>query len=478
MELKSNDFIALSQIAMANPDLQQAVTTGTNRAYHKREVAMFAHGHPHAEVMRQQAAEAKRRALRHLPELLEQAEANMIANGIKVLWAADADEANRLALEIIHRHDAKTVVKSKSMLTEEIAFNRAVEAEGITVIETDLGEYIVQLNHEAPSHIIAPVIHKTKAQIRDIFVEKLGMTPTLEASEMVAFARKKLRQAFLSADLGVSGANFVIAESGSIGLNTNEGNARMCTTMPRVHIAFAGIEKVVATLEDYATLVQILPRSGTGQNLTVYTSIINGPRRPDESDGPEHVYVIFVDNGRSKIYATEYAEALACIRCGACLNACPVYRSTGGHAYGWVYAGPIGAVITPLYVGLENARYLPHASSLCGACKQVCPVDIDIPRMLLAHRRDLVKQNLSPLPWDASMKAYAFGAASPTLFSIGGKMGKLGQRILGENFAGIMRPWTQHRDFPPLAPRSFHQLWRERQETKAASERSNGHEQS
>lgn len=476
MDIKSNDFIALSEIAISTPELQEAVTTGTGRAYHKREVAMFAHGAPHAEALRQQAAEAKRRALRHLPDLLEQAEANMKANGIEVLWAADAAEANRLALDIIHKHGAKTIAKSKSMLTEEIAFNHAAEAEGLRVVETDLGEYIIQLNHETPSHIIAPVIHKTKAQIRDIFVEKLGMTPTLEASEMVAFARKKLRAEFLGADVGISGANFVIAESGSICLNTNEGNGRMCTTMPRVHIAFAGIEKVIATLEDYATLVQILPRSGTGQNLTVYTNIINGPRRDNESDGPEHVYVIFVDNGRSRIYATEYAEALACIRCGACQNACPVYRSTGGHAYGWVYGGPIGAVITPLYVGLENARYLPHASSLCGSCKQVCPVDIDIPRMLLALRRDLVNERISPLAWDMSMKAYAFGAASPALFNFGGRMGKLGQQVLGDNFAGIIKPWTTHRDFPEFAAKPFRQLWRERQEAKRKNERANGHD--
>lgn len=470
MKVQSNDFISLSEIAINKPELQSAVSYGTGNAYHKRMAAMYAHSHEHGEDMRQQAAEAKRRGLRNLPDLLEKAEQNLTSNGFKVHWALNADEANRIALDIIESHGAKTVAKVKSMLTEEIGVNHVMEEAGIRVIETDLGEYIIQLNNEPPSHIIAPVIHKTKAQIRDIFVEKLDMTPTDDAAEMVAFARQKLRAEFLGADLGISGGNFIIAETGSLCLVTNEGNGRMCTSLPDVHIAFVGIEKVIDTLEDYATLVQVLPRSGTGQNLTVYTNIINGPRRIDESGGPAHVYVIFVDNGRSDIYGTSYAEVLSCIRCGACQNACPVYRSTGGHAYGWVYGGPIGAVLTPLLVGKENARYLPHASSLCGACKSACPVDIDLPRMLLDLRHDLVEEGETSLVWDWSMRIVSFGMSSPALFGMGIKAGRIGQKIMGDSIPGT-GAWTRSREFPELAPKPFRQLWKERQAEQSSAKR-------
>ena len=277
-----------------------------------------------------------------------------------------------------------------------------------------------------------------------------------------AFARKMLREDFVSADMGISGANFLIAETGSIGLVMNEGNGRMCTSMPRVHIALVGIEKLVDTVEDYATLTQVLPSSSTGQRLTVYTNIINGPRRDHEQDGPERAYVILVDNGRSEIYDTQYAEALACIRCGACQNACPVYRSTGGHAYGWVYGGPIGAVLTPLLVGLENATPLPHASSLCGSCKQVCPVDIDLPRMLLDLRWELVQKGESKTGWDMAMKMWAIGMTSPARYQLGGSAAWLGQQVMGEYMPGPLGNWTKHRDFPDFARKSFRQLWKER----------------
>jgi L-lactate dehydrogenase complex protein LldF len=280
---------------------------------------------------------------------------------------------------------------------------------------------------------------------------------------MTKFARGVLRNIFLEADMGISGGNFVIAETGTVCLVTNEGNGRMVTSMPRVHVALVGIEKIVATLEDYATLTQVLPRSATGQTMTVYTSMISGPRRPGDPDGPDHVYVIFLDNGRSNVYATEYAEALACIRCGACLNACPVYRSTGGHAYGWVYPGPIGAVITPLLNGLAAAKPLPHASSLCGSCKQVCPVDIDLPRMLLDLRRDLYDQNKVGAGWKLAMKLWAFGFRSPRLFAFGGSVARA---VVGNNPPSKLPPplsgWTKYRDLPAFAPKSFHQQWQER----------------
>lgn len=470
MQNNANNFIALADIGIHDPEQRQAVAVGTIRAYDKRRAAMFADGYEHGEALRQQAAEAKRRALRCLPELLEQAEANMIANGFTVLWARDAAEANRHVVEIAQRHGVKTVAKGKSMATEEIALNHALEAIGLHITETDLGEFIIQLNHEPPSHIVAPVIHKTKPQIRDIFVRELGMPPTDDAGEMVAFARKVLREKFLNADLGVTGGNFIIAETGSLCLVTNEGNGRLCSTMPDVHVAVVGIEKIVETVEDYATLTQVLSRSGTGQNLTVYTNIINGTRRADEADGPTHVYVILLDNGRSDIYATDYAEVLACVRCGACQNACPVYRSTGGHAYGWVYGGPIGAVLTPLLVGLENASPLPYASSLCGACKEVCPVDIDLPRMLIDLRRDLVQHKHAPRTWKLGMQAWAIGMRSPRFYRWGGLAARLGRNKIarGNQLPGLLGNWTRHRDFPPFAEKPFRQLWAERQKAQSS----------
>ncbi|MCY3574466.1 MAG: LutB/LldF family L-lactate oxidation iron-sulfur protein [Chloroflexi bacterium] len=463
VELRSNEFISLADIALQKPDLQKAVGNGTRGGYNKRAEAMFEFGDAHGEALRAQAAEAKRRALNKLPELLELAEAKLRENGWGVEWAEDAPAANQLVLDIARRHGVESVIKSKSMLSEELGVNQKMEAAGLRVVETDLGEYIIQLNNETPSHVVAPVMHMTKAEIRDVFVRELAMQPTDDAETMVAFARQRLRQDFLNADMGISGGNFLIAETGSIGLVMNEGNGRFCTSMPPVHIALVGIEKIVETVADYATLTQVLPRSATGQPLSVYTNILNGPGRAHEADGPEHGYVILVDNGRSRIYATDYAEALACIRCGACQNACPVYRSAGGHAYGWVYGGPIGAVLTPLLVGLENAAPLPHASSLCGSCKQVCPVDIDLPRMLLDLRHDLVQSGESARGWDAAMKLWAVGMTSPKRFGLGGRAARTGQALLGDYMPGILGNWSEQRDFPAFAPKPFRQLWKERE---------------
>lgn len=465
MKVQSNNFIPAAKVAINDPDLQTAVSFGANAGFTKRQAAMFAAGEAHGQAIRQQAAAIKRHGLNLLPELLEQAEAAMQANGIEVLWAVDAEEANRHVLEIARRHDVRSVVKSKSMVTEEVGLNAALEGAEIDVLETDLGEYIVQLGGETPSHIVVPVVHKTKESIRDLLIAKAGMPPTDDTEAMARFAREALRRRFLAADMGVSGGNFIIAETGSLALVSNEGNARMVTSLPRVHVALVGIEKVIPTVADYATLTQVLPRSATGQTITVYTHLVNGPRRAGEPDGPEYVYVILVDNGRSHIYQTDYAEALVCIRCGACLNACPVYQVTGGHAYGWVYPGPIGAVITPLFAGLENASPLPHASTLCGMCKEVCPVDIDIPRMLLDLRRDLVEQGYSDAVWRVGMKAWAWGSASPERFVLGGKMAaKASNWLKPKRLPGPLAGWTNYRSAPQFAPKSFHQLWRERQE--------------
>lgn len=465
MKLDANNFIPAAKIAVRDPQLQAAITTSTTNSDHQRMAAMYAVGREHGEQMRQQAAEAKRRALRNLPALLERAETTMQANGIEVLWAEDAQEACQLALEIAARHHAKRVVKSKSMLTEEIELNRTLEDQGIEVFETDLGEYIVQLADEPPSHIVGPALHLSKEAIRDLFMQELGMPATESAEEMTQFVRRQLRQVFLQADMGISGGNFIIAETGTLCLATNEGNARLTTTLPPVHVAFVGIEKIVETPEDYALLAQILARSSTGQSVTVYNHMIHGPRRSDEIDGPEHVYVILVDNGRSDIYASEYAEVLACLRCGACLNTCPVYRATGGHAYGWVYSGPIGAIVTPLLTGLANASLLPFASSLCGKCQDVCPVDIDLPRMLLDLRRDMVEHGHSARLWRLGMQGWAMANQHPRLFQLGSRLIRWGIRQPSRHIPAPLNGWTRYRDLPPIPSKSFRQLWQERTET-------------
>lgn len=467
MKVHANNYVRAAHIAVQDAQLQAAVANSAHNSDSKRLETMFAFGHEHGEQMRQQAAEAKRRALRSLPKLLEQAEANMQANGFHVLWAEDGQEACRLVLDIAQQHGVKQVVKSKSMLTEEIALNSALEGQGIEVFETDLGEYIVQLAKEPPSHIVGPALHMSKDQIRDLFVRELGMPPTDSAEEMTQFVRQRLRQAFLQADMGISGGNFIIAETGTLCLATNEGNGRMATSLPPVHVAIVGIEKVVETFEDYAILTQIMARSSTGQTITVYNHMIQGPRRDGEPDGPTEVFVILVDNGRSHIYGTEYAEILACLRCGACLNTCPVYRVTGGHAYGSVYSGPIGSVVTPLLTGLENATPLPFVSSLCGKCKEVCPVDIDLPRMLLDLRRDMVQHGHSPFVWNVGMRGLATASRFPRLFDLSGRVLRWGIRLIPRwmlrRLPGPAGGWTRYRDLPQTDFKSFHQMWRERE---------------
>jgi L-lactate dehydrogenase complex protein LldF len=467
MELNPNHFPESALIAINDIRLQTALDRGTFNADNRRRQVMAELGEDYAYALRQQGRAAKLRALHDLPELLEMMERKVTANGGHVLWAADADEANRHVIDICRKHNLKRGVKSKSMATEEIGLLPVLEANGIKMVETDLGEYIVQLAGDHPSHIVMPVMHMTKEQVRELFMDKLDMPYSNEAATMTAHARKILREEFLQADFGMSGGNMMIAETGTVLIVTNEGNGRLSTGLPRVHIAVVGIEKIVPTWEDFATLIQLLPRSATGQRMTVYVNHFNGPARFGEPDGPEEFYLILLDNGRTAIFESEYAESLACIRCGACANTCPVYGITGGHAYGSVYNGPIGAVVTPLLQGKENAKYLPFASSLCGACKQACPVDIDIPTMLLRLRHDLESQQEAV--WRLGIKAWNFGNSHPLLFELGGKMASAASRaisgITGEDHLDTLpyplRGWTKYRDFPPFAPRSFHHWWRE-----------------
>jgi L-lactate dehydrogenase complex protein LldF len=467
MELTANQFVQSATIAIDDIQLQTALTRGTGNGNHGRIVAMAET--TDANALRQQGRGAKLRALADLPDLLEQMERNVTARGGHVLWATDAAEANRHIIDICRTRNLKRGVKSKSMLTEEMNLVPVLAAEGIEMLETDLGEYIVQVGEDHPSHIVMPIMHMTKERVRDLFVEKLGMPPMadpVDPAKITKYARNLLRQKYLEADFGMSGGNFMIAETGTVVIVTNEGNGRLSTGLPPVHIAVVGIEKIVPTWEDFATLVQLLPRNGTGQNMTVYVNMFNAPAQLSDGDGPQDFYLILVDNGRSAIYASEYTEALACIRCGACLNTCPVYQNVGGHSYGWVYPGPIGAIVTPLLKGKENAAPLPFASSLCGACKSACPVDINIPDMLLSLRHDL--QAEQEAVWQVGMKAWEFGFRHPLLYEVGQKAASVATSALTtitgndqiEQLPPPLNGWTDYRDFPAFPQQSFRDWWR------------------
>jgi L-lactate dehydrogenase complex protein LldF len=388
-----NKFREKSREAMASPLLRNALKNATDKFISGRLETMSRLGDP--AKMKAEARDIKVRCIARLDKLTAKFSENWRANGGKIHFAADAKEAREILFSIARENAVKLVAKSKSMATEEIELNRFLEEKGIQVVETDLGEYIIQLAKEKPSHIITPAIHKTKEQVSTLFHDKLGTPETGDIQEMTQTAKRVLRNVFLTADMGVTGANFAVAETGTLTLVTNEGNGRMVTSLPRIHVAVVGVEKIVETLADVPSLFKVLPASATGQKITVYFSILSGPRRAGETDGPEQSHVILLDNGRVDMLAGDYRESLYCIRCGACLNVCPVYQAVGGHSYGGTYPGPIGAVVTPLLHD-EDAKYpsaLPQASSLCGACRDACPVKIDLPRMLVSLRHD---QSLKP----------------------------------------------------------------------------------
>ena len=426
---------------------------------------------PDPQGLRQRGRAIREHTIAHLDQFLTQLEASVQGNGGHVHWARDAEEACHLIVGLISQAEGQRIVKSKSMLTEEIGLNHALVAAGLEVTETDLGEWIVQLAGETPSHIIAPAVHKTKDQVAALLEKETGQSVPDEIPAMTSLARRIMREKFLAADVGISGVNFAIAESGTLVLVTNEGNGRMVTSLPRLHIAVMGLEKVVPTWEDASVLLSLLTRSATGQLITSYVTALSGPRRPDEFDGPEELHLVIVDAGRTRILESNYRESLYCIRCGACINACPVYGVIGGHAYGWTYPGPIGAVQTPLFKGLDDFGALPHASSLCGACKDVCPVVIDLPKMLLALRAQEVAEK--QVPWYERTLAWAFGWAisRPTLYILSGRIGSLLLRPLARQGwlrsvpLPIINRWTRARDFPAPAPLSFRARWRKRQQT-------------
>lgn len=455
-----------------NPDLQLAVYTATGRLMDKRRSTVSADVLPDYQELRTQANRIKQHTVDHLDWYLEEFERNVQARGGKVIWCETGKEVADFVLALAKQRGAHLVVKSKSMTTEEIDLNEHVEEHGLEAVETDLGEYILQLAHQKPYHIVAPALHMTRYEVADVFTEKLGVERETVPENQTMIARRVLREKFLAADIGITGANFLVADSGAIVLVENEGNARLSSSAPKIHIAIAGMEKLIPRAQDLAVFLKLLGRSATGQPLTSYTSFLAGARRPGEADGPDEFYVIILDNGRTKLLETpERRQSLFCIRCGACLNHCPVYRKIGGHNYPWIYSGPIGAIITPQFHGVQRDPWLPFASSLCGACGEVCPVKIDIPKLLLDLRADVVERTGGRgiektvfRMWAAVMTRPALYRAAVTAASV---TGSADNRWIGNSSGllsvGPIKAWLSQRDLPTPAPKSFRQMWRERQ---------------
>ena len=450
--------------ALRDTFLQEALTIATTKFIGLRREAFDEF--PEGEALRDRAREIKEATLQRLDHYLDLLIDNVERRGGHVHYATTSEEARGIVLDIARRTGARTAVKSKSMATEEIHLNDALEAAGVTPIETDLGEYIIQLAHERPSHIIAPAIHKTKGQVAELFARELKRETVADPEVLTRIAREELREKFLQADLGIIGANFGIADTGTIVLVTNEGNGRMVTSLPRVHVAVMGVEKVIPSMTDLAVFLAILAKSATGQKLSVYTSLVNGPRRGGELEGPEEFHLVLLDNGRIRQIAGPLREALSCLRCGACLNVCPVYRQIGGHAYGYTYPGPIGILLTAMLNGTESVKDLAHASSLCGACLEACPVRIDIPKMLIELRKDVNERRIAP--WSERVVFGALGRLlqRPALYRVAARLGRLLQRpfVRGEVIRRVplvFGDWTRTRDLPPVAARTFQERWAE-----------------
>ncbi len=442
-----------------DPDVRNSVSSAT-RAFDANRVRAIAE--IDADRWRDWARDVKTHTLTHLDRYLAQAADRLEANGVRVHWAETAADALGVLDDVVARHGVRTAVKGKSMLSEELGVNAHLAGLGVEPVETDLGEYIIQLLGEPPSHIVGPAIHKSLDECRALFHERLGTPPDGSPDMLAAAAREALRARFLEAELGISGGNFLAADTGTVALIENEGNIRLSTSLPKVHVAFVGIEKVVPRLQDVAGFLQLTARSATGQPIGLFVSLIQGPRRDADVDGPEEVHVVLVDNGRTDLLADERGwEALRCVRCGACLNICPVYRQTGGHAYGWTYSGPIGAILSPGLLGLEKAMPLPHASSLCGACADVCPVRIPIPDLLLHWRERAADAGLTPLIETFGSRFYAGLAERPGAFRTAGRaLRATPWRPLGRALP-VIGTWMQEREAPRPSPKSFRQLWQE-----------------
>lgn len=427
---------------------------------------------PEFEALRDIGRDVRNHALEHLDLYLETYEQNATAAGAVVHWAETAADAREIISKICTDAGARIVTKGKSMISEEIGLNADLERQGFEVVETDLGEYIIQNRGETPSHIIAPAIHLTQEQVEDDFRRLHTHLPAgrrlVEPAELVAEARSVLREKFLSADVGITGANFLIAETGSSIIVTNEGNGDLTQSLARVHVVIASIDKVIPTLEDVTTILRLLARSATGQDFTTYTTFSTGPRRPEDADGPGSYHVVLLDNGRAELLGSEFKDVLRCIRCGACMNHCPVYNAVGGHAYGWVYPGPIGAVMTPALIGVKAGAHLPNASTFCGRCEAVCPMKIPLPRLMRHWREQEFAQGLTAPAFRRGLGLWAWFARRPRIYHLLGRfavamLGAAGRRKGRFSRLPFAGAWTRDRDFPAPQGRTFQQLWAESQ---------------
>jgi L-lactate dehydrogenase complex protein LldF len=471
--LTSPAFRENAREALADPQLQSSMH-GIETGIVDRRRATVARL-PEFDALRDSARDIKNHTLAHLDLYLEQFEQRCTTAGGHVHYAVTAEEARAKALEICRKANAKLVTKGKSMIGEEIAINDHLEANGIAPVETDLGEYLVQIRHELPSHIIMPAVHLTQEQIEADFRRVHTHLPAdrqlVEPQTLLTEARVILRDRFLAADVGITGANFLVAETGTSVIVTNEGNGDLTQTLPRVHIVLASIEKVVPTLEDVSQLLRVLARSATAQEMSVYTTFSTGPRREGDPDGPNEYHVIILDNGRTAMLGGQFREMLRCIRCGACMNHCPVYAAVGGHTYGWVYPGPMGAVLTPSIVGIENSAHLPNASTFCGRCEEVCPVKIPLPKLMRHWREREFERHLSPAAVRYGLGAWGFLATRPKFYAFAMSLFVFGLGLLGK-IAGRFRwlplagSWTRHRDFPAPQVQTFQAQWRRRVKTR------------
>jgi L-lactate dehydrogenase complex protein LldF len=471
----SAEFDRKIHTTLEDANLQLAIYTATGRLKEKRIESVSAEALPDYQELRSQANTIKKHAIENLDHYLEEFERNVEARGGKVVYCKDATEVADFVLSVAKARGSHLIVKSKSMTTEEVDLNERLEHHGLESVETDLGEYILQLAHEKPYHIVAPALHKTRYDVAEIFTNALHVPNETVPEKQTAIARVVLRQKFLDADIGISGANFLVADSGAVVIVENEGNARLTTTAPKIHIAVAGIEKVIPRAQDLVTFLKLLARSATGQLLSVYTSFLAGPKRPGEVDGPEEFYVVLLDNGRTKLLPDRTKrQSLYCIRCGACLNTCPVYRKIGGYSFPWVYSGPIGAILTPQFMGVSHEPGLPFASSLCGACGEVCPVKIDIPKILLELRGDVKKSEAREKQnrlekW--AFRAFAWLMTHPRLYEMAGRIGaSMAPPAEGGWIRSVpppmnvppVRAWLSQRDLPPSPAKSFREMWRQR----------------
>ena len=455
MSNQLQNFIAKSAIKAADLDHRRKINFNIGKYNEKvpEGKEQFADVH----LARERAKNIKWRAIETLDQQLENFELNFTKRGGKVIWAENSQQAIEEVLKICKEKNCKKLVKSKSMVTEEVHLNSALEKNGIESVETDLGEYIQQLDGEAPYHIVTPAMHKNKEDVAKLFHEKLGTPINLTPQEMTLVARDILREKYVEAEVGVTGANFIISDIGAIAITENEGNARLTCAYPKTHIVIVGIEKVIPSLTDLGLFWPLLSTFGTGQKLTVYNTIVTGPRQPNETDGPEEMYVILLDNGRTDILKSpKQRESLYCIRCGACLNACPIYKNIGGHAYGATYSGPIGSVITPNLQGMDEFKHLSYASSLCGACTEVCAVKINLHELLLDNRQESVKQGLSSFAEKAAWKLWKIASLNRKMMNLGN--GDLKNKVVN----GLFKGWKENRTDLDFSKQTFNEMWKDR----------------